>query len=355
MNLYNLGLNKDILNEFEKNYSMYYLGRVVVEQRSVYKVMTEEGEVLARVSGKMSYDATDYSDYPAVGDWVALDRDNTDEGDAIIHGILSRSSMFSRKVAGKKSAEQVIATNIDKVFICMAFGHDYNLRRLERYLSIAWESGALPVVVLTKTDLCDALETQVIKVESVALGIEVFAVNCLTGEGVEEIRMSIKPRDSIAFIGSSGVGKSTLINRLLEEEIMKVNAVRKDEKGRHTTTHREMMLLPSGGIVIDTPGMREIQVFHADLDMAFEDIQTIAKDCRYSDCQHNEEPKCAVKQAIEDGVLTKERLTSYKKLLKELEYIKDRENLNFKLAEKKKIVRMMGSLDAVKKSNLKGK
>lgn len=266
MNLYDIGLNKEILNEFERDYSTFHLGRVVVEQRGLYKVMTEAGEVLARVSGKMSYKTKDFSDYPAVGDWVVLDRDRDE---AIIHGILSRKSMFSRKVAGKTSAEQVIATNIDKVFICMAFGHDYNLRRLERYLSIAWESGATPAVVLTKTDLCDDLKSRLGDVLSVAMGVEVFTVNNLTGEGVEVIKASIKPQDSIAFIGSSGVGKSTLINLLLEKEVMKVKSVRKDEKGRHTTTHRAMMVLPSGGIVIDTPGMREIQIYHGDLESTF--------------------------------------------------------------------------------------
>ena len=349
MNLYDLGLSETTQKEYETNYSNFHLGRVVIENRKVYKVMTEKGEVAARVSGKMSYSASTISDYPKVGDWVLLDREHDTDGDAIIHGVLTRKSAFSRSVAGKKSDEQAVATNIDKVFICMAFGHDYNLRRLERYMSIAWESGATPVVILTKTDLCEDLVTRVLEVESIVLGVDVFTVNCLTGEGANLIKSNIKPRETIAFIGSSGVGKSTLINLLLEEEKMSVNTVRKDEKGRHTTTHREMMLLPSGGIVIDTPGMREIQVFHADLKTSFEDISDIGKRCKYSDCKHDEEPHCAVKQAVEEGTLSSDRLLSYRKLIKELEYSKDREELNSKIAEKKKIVRMMGSLDATKK------
>ncbi|MBI9010815.1 MAG: ribosome small subunit-dependent GTPase A [Clostridiales bacterium] len=349
MDLYDLGLSETIKKEYEKNDSNFHLGRVVVENRKVYKVMTEKGEVAARVSGKMSYSASTISDYPKVGDWVLLDRDHDTEGDAIIHGVLTRKSTFSRGVAGNKSDEQTVATNIDKVFICMAFGHDYNLRRLERYMSIAWDSGAIPVVILTKSDLCDNLASHVLEVESIVLGVEVFAVNCLTGEGANLIRSNIKPRETVAFIGSSGVGKSTLINLLLEEEKMTVNTVRKDEKGRHTTSHREMIVLPSGGIVIDTPGMREIQVFHADLNTSFEDISDIAKRCKYSDCRHDEEPHCAVKQAVEEGILSSDRLLSYKKLFKELEYSKDREEMNSKIAEKKKIIRMMGSLDATKK------
>jgi len=349
IDLHDLGLDKDMEKEFEEHYAEYFLGRVAVEYRNSYTVITKAGDLMARVSGKLNYTARFRSDYPAVGDWVVLDRENDETGDAVIHGILTRKSMFSRSVAGKKNEEQAIAVNIDTVFICMAFGHDFNIRRLERYLTIAWDSGAKPVVILTKSDLCEDGESKVLEVENSAVGVDIFVVSSFTGNGVEAILEYIHPRETIAFIGSSGVGKSTLINMLLGEEKQKVNEVRKDERGKHTTSYRELIILPMGGLVIDTPGMRELQVFHGDIDTTFMDINKIAKGCHFSDCQHENEPNCAVKQAVVEGLLTEARLNSYRKLKKELEYAEDREVLNPKLLEKKKIIRMMGSLDAVKK------
>lgn len=347
--LYDLGLTEKNKIEFEKEYAQYCLGRVSVEYRNSYKVMTEKGELIAKISGKLNYSASYRSDYPTVGDWVVLDKDNCESGDAVIHGILTRKSMFSRKVVGKKTEEQAIASNIDTVFICMAFGNDYNLRRLERYLSIAWDSGAKPVVILTKSDLAVHIGERFKEVDEIAIGIDVLAVSNITKYGVDEVMAHIKPRETVAFIGSSGVGKSTLINTLLGEERQKVDTVRKDEKGKHTTSYRELIKLPQGGIVIDTPGMREIQIYHADLDVTFSDIVELAENCHFSDCIHETEPRCAVKNAIIEGKLTEERLESYKKLRKEIEYMVDRENLNSKQLEKKKIINMMGSLDAIKK------
>jgi len=347
--LYALGLTENERAEYENQYGQYFLGRVSVEYRNSYKVMTENGELMARVSGKLNYSAHYRSDYPTVGDWVVMDKDESESGDAVIHGILNRKSMFSRKVVGKKSEEQAIAANIDTVFICMAFGHDYNLRRLERYLSIAWDSGAKPVVILTKSDLSEHMGARFKEVDEIAIGIDVLAVSNITKNGVDEVMHHIKPRETVAFIGSSGVGKSTLINTLLGEERQKVDTVRKDEKGKHTTSYRELIKLPQGGIVIDTPGMREIQIYHADLDVAFSDIVKLAENCHFSDCIHETEPRCAVKNAITEGKLTEERLESYKKLRKEIEYMVDREHLNSKQLEKKKIINMIGSLDAIKK------
>ncbi len=314
--LYELGLNEELKKEYEEKYKGYYLGRVSVEYKNSYKVLTESGEVMCRISGKFDYQANFKSDYPAVGDWVVLDRENDNSGDAIIHGLLSRKSIFSRKTAGKKNEEQIVAANVDTLFICMALNNDFNIRRLERYISLAWESGAKPVIILTKADLCDDVNMRVLEVEQVALGIEILVVSAITKEGINDIIAYIKPKETIAFIGSSGIGKSTLINTLLGKEKQKVNDIRKDEKGRHTTTYRELIKLPTGGIVIDTPGMRELQIYTADLDTSFTDIEELARDCHFSDCNHESEPKCAVNQAIKEGRITEERLKNYKKLKK---------------------------------------
>lgn len=349
-NLKEIGLNENIIDEYNNNFSEFYLGRVATQHKNYYTVLTEKEEVISKISGKMEYDIDSMREYPAVGDWVVLDRDTNETGDAIIHHIFSRKSILSRKVAGKKNDEQIVATNIDIIFICMALTKDYNIRRLERYISLAWDSGATPVVILTKTDLCDDVYDKVLEVQQVAIGIDVLAISSITDEGIEEVKSYIKPNCTIAFIGSSGIGKSTLINKLLGEVKQKINDVRNDEKGRHTTTRRELIVLPLEGIVIDTPGMRELQLYSGDLDTSFSDIEELAIKCHFSDCKHETEPKCAVKQAIEDGVITEERLKSYNKLKKELEYQEDKLSLNAKQIEKKKIINMVGSLDGMKKA-----
>lgn len=349
IDLYEYGLTEKIKQEYEAMECHGYLGRVTAQYTNIYRVVTEKAEVIAEVSGKLNFNAHSLTDYPAVGDWVILDRDQNDSGDAIIQSIIPRFSLFSRQVSGKKSDEQAVAANINTIFICMAFGHDYNLRRLERYLSIAYSSGAVPVIVLTKSDLCDDVETKVLDVQNIAFGVEVLIVSSLTQVGLDNIKAHIHPTKTIAFIGSSGVGKSTLINLLCGEERLKTRDVRKDERGRHTTSHRELIKLPEGGIVIDTPGMRELQIHSADLQTSFSDIEELSKSCHFSNCSHENEPDCAVKLAIEEGRLDEERLLSYKKLNKELEYDQDRAVLHPKQLEKKKIIKMMGSLDAQKK------
>ena len=250
-------------------YPEYTLGRVLSQEKDLYRMITAEGEYLAKVSGKFRYQAAHPSDFPAVGDFV---------------------------MAGSDRKEQLVATNIDIVFLCMALNQDFNVRRLERYLSIAWDSGAKPVVVLTKSDIC---------------------------EDIEEILPYLSAGTTAAFLGSSGVGKSTLVNRLLREERLATGGIRNDDKGRHTTTHRELLFLPDGGMVIDTPGMRELGMWDAKsgIDRTFSDIEELALQCRFRDCTHTVEPGCAVQKALKNGTLSKERMQSYQKLKTENDYM----------------------------------
>lgn len=244
---------------------------------------------------KVCDDAAHPSDFPAVGDFVMAGK--TGEGtQAVIHQVLPRKSVFMRKAAGSDRKEQLVATNIDIVFLCMALNQDFNVRRLERYLSIAWDSGAKPVVVLTKPDIC---------------------------EDIEEILPYLSAGTTAAFLGSSGVGKSTLVNRLLGEERLATGGIRNDDKGRHTTTHRELLFLPDGGMVIDTPGMRELGMWDAKsgIDRTFSDIEELALQCRFRDCTHTVEPGCAVQKALKNGTLSKERMQSYQKLKTENDYM----------------------------------
>ena len=319
-NLLELGLNEGYVNEASIYNENYYLGRISVQYKDIYRVVTEEGEVLARVSGKLSYSSNSTLDYPVVGDWVLLDRTDNKNGDAIIHKVLTRKSYFSRKIAGTRYDTQVVAANIDYIFICMALNNDFNINRLERYIAVAWDSMATPVIVLTKSDLCEDIDERLREVKEAAIGIDILVTSSLNGNGYEKVKEYIKSGTTIAFIGSSGVGKSTLINRLLNKEVLKTNSISENDKGRHTTTHRELFLLEDGGVIIDTPGMRELGLISADVDKSFSNIEELEKQCKFSDCTHKNEPKCAVREAIENGELDLERLERYKKLKKEEAY-----------------------------------
>ncbi len=319
-NLLELGLNEGYVNEASIYNENYYLGRISVQYKDIYRVVTEEGEVLARVSGKLSYSSNSTLDYPVVGDWVLLDRTDNKNGDAIIHKVLTRKSYFSRKIAGTRYDTQVVAANIDYIFICMALNNDFNINRLERYIAVAWDSMAIPVIVLTKSDLCEDIDERLREVKEAAIGIDILVTSSLNGNGYEKVKEYIKSGTTIAFIGSSGVGKSTLINRLLNKEVLKTNSISENDKGRHTTTHRELFLLDDGGVIIDTPGMRELGLISADVDKSFSNIEELEKQCKFSDCTHKNEPKCAVREAIENGELDLERLERYKKLKKEEAY-----------------------------------
>ena len=297
----------------------YYMNGLLVKENQAF--MT--GEQKAMVSGKLLFDAQSPSDYPAVGDYVMVGCADPDT--AVIHLVLPRKSLFVRKAAGTSKTEQVVAANIDTVFLCMSLNNDFNLRRLERYLAVAWESGAEPVVVLTKADLCADLPQKQREVEAIAMGVDILTTSAMESDGYRQIMPYITQGRTVAFVGSSGVGKSTLINRLLGEERLATDGLRNDDKGHHTTTHRELLFLPNGAMVIDTPGMRELGMWDAasGVEQTFGDIEELAARCRFRNCSHASEPGCAVRAALESGHLDAGRWQSYQKLKNENSYAAD--------------------------------
>ena len=353
INLKNYGLNEC----FEQEATLYnnlFIARVTEQHRDLYKVVSEYGEIDASVSGKFAYHANDQTSFPAVGDWVMTDRLDKSTGNAIIHHILRRKSVLARQSAGRENAGQVIAANIDTIFICMSLNADFNIRRIERYLTIAWDSMAAPVIVLTKSDLCIDLQQKLNDIASVSMGAEVITCSSEHGNGFDEINAYLGHGKTIAFVGSSGVGKSTLINHLMGQDVLATRAIREDDaKGRHTTSHRQLLLLPNGGIVIDTPGMRELQIYTGNLSKTFEDIEEIAARCKFGDCSHGAEPGCAIREAIENETLSEKRFESYQKLQREVSYV----GLNARQLEKEKLNRMFGSKGEMKqfKKHIKDK
>ncbi len=326
--------------------------RVAIEFNYIYRLYAESGELQAQHAGRLRHQAEGRENMSAVGDWVAV-RPTPGEAGATIEAVLPRRSRFSRKVAGETTEEQIVAANIDTVFIVMGLDGDYNPRRLERYLLMASESGARPVVLLNKSDIAEDLPAVLDEIAGRAVGTAVHAISARERSGIEMIERYLGRGRTGALLGSSGVGKSTIVNALMGEQLLKTRDVRaSDSRGRHTTRHRHLILLGRRGLLIDTPGMRELQLWtqSASVRETFEDVEGLAADCHFTDCRHREEPRCAVKQAIAGGRLAAERLESYLKLDDEVRSLDVRKDARAQIDEKRKMKTVSQSLKKLYKS-----
>ena len=346
MDLEKLGWTSS-LHDFFNNHETTDLmpGRVSNVSGRRYRVMTEEGERIASLFHSARRSVINKSDLPAVGDWVGLIKSTEIDRFQIVL-IHPRKNKLSRMVAGKKTEEQIIAVNIDKVFIVTSLDNDFNIRRLERSLVIVYEIGAQPAIILNKVDKCKNHNTYINIVKKSAPQVPVLAISALDGINISEIKNQISPGETIVLLGSSGVGKSTLINQLLGYKRQKVGEIRRsDGKGRHVTSTRELIMLPEGGMLIDNPGIREIQLWTdgRGIREAFSDVEEFAFSCHFKDCKHQKEPKCAVKQAVMDGVLPKERLEHFHKLQREKEHSERKRNIYERKKEDKRLGKMYRS------------
>lgn len=316
------------------------LARVITVQKNSYRLSDGNMEFLAQVSGKYLHTASGTLDFPAVGDWVVVEK-LYDEEKAVIKELLPRTSQFIRQAAGERTEAQLVAANVDTVFIVNALDHDFNSRRIERYILSTYESGATPVIIFTKKDSCsvERLEEVISSTEEIAIGVPIISVSGKTGEGLDQLLSYLPSGKTGALLGSSGVGKSTLINTLLGKEIQETRGIREDDsKGRHTTTHREMFRIPNGALLIDTPGMRELQLWEGEgaMGATFQDVEALEEACRFKDCQHDTEPGCRVKEAMDNGELSIDRFQSYLKLQRELAYEKRKQDQKALMEEKNK-------------------
>jgi ribosome biogenesis GTPase len=327
--------------EHEKD--IYIPARVAEESRGLYRLYSELGESWGELSGKLRHAAAERADLPAVGDWL-LAQVRQGENRATIHRVLARRTKFSRKTAGKKTEEQIVAANIDTLLLVSSLNREFNPRRLERYLSLAWESGARPILILNKSDALEDAASLLADAESASPGVPVLLTSALRGDGLDKLQQIVREGGTTALLGSSGVGKSTLINAVLGEDRQFTRPVREtDDRGRHSTTSRQLIPVPGGGVLIDTPGMRELQLWESSegLERTFAEVQDLAPQCKFRDCRHQSEPGCAVRAAAEMGDLDSERLANYHKLEREEQFLAAKQDAALRADRTKAVRRLM--------------